>query len=93
MPDALTLDGVTTRPGTVRAVFVVAAFLGSALLFVIEPLVVRMLLPSLGGSPSVWNTAMTFFQASLLIGYALTHAVRLWLPPQVGPWTHIGILA
>lgn len=45
------------------------------LLFSIQPMVAKMLLPILGGSPSVWNTAMVFYQAALLGGYFYAHLV------------------
>ena len=50
------------------AVFSAAILLGAALLFTLQPMVAKMLLPLLGGSPSVWNTCMLFFQAGLLAG-------------------------
>jgi hypothetical protein len=48
-------------------------FLSSCLLFLVEPLCAKMVLPTLGGTPSVWNTCMVFFQAGLLAGYAYAH--------------------
>ena len=48
-------------------------FAGAWLVFWIQPLAVRGVLPVLGGSPAVWNTAMVFFQSALLAGYALAH--------------------
>ncbi|MEQ1821025.1 MAG: fused MFS/spermidine synthase [Fimbriimonadaceae bacterium] len=45
------------------------------LLFSIQPMVAKMLLPILGGSPSVWNTAMVFYQGALLLGYLYSHLV------------------
>ena len=54
--------------------FAAAVFLASALLFLIEPMIAKMLLPQLGGSPAVWNTALVFFQLTLLLGYAYAHA-------------------
>src|SRR5215208_4652393 len=51
-------------------VFTLALFTSAALLFWVQPLVAKMLLPLLGGAPSVWNTCMVFFQALLLGGYA-----------------------
>ena len=57
----------------VTALFGVTAFLASALLFLVEPLVARTLLPVLGGSASVWNSAMLTFQVLLLGGYLLAH--------------------
>ncbi len=53
--------------------FAVTIFLGSALLFLVQPMFARMVLPVLGGAPSVWNTAMVFYQAVLLAGYACAH--------------------
>ena len=50
-----------------------ALFLGSLLLFAIEPMFTKMILPLMGGTPAVWNTAMMFFQAVLLIGYLYAH--------------------
>ena len=67
------LDGVnSTAPRTagVVPVFAFALFTSAALLFWVQPLIAKMLLPLLGGAPSVWNTCMVFFQASLLAGYA-----------------------
>jgi hypothetical protein len=53
----------------------VAAILASALLlFLMKPMFTRMVLPLLGGSPSVWNTSLLFFQAALLLGYGFAHA-------------------
>lgn len=46
---------------------------GAALLFIVEPLFARLILPLLGGSPAVWTTAMVFFQAALLAAYAYAH--------------------
>ncbi len=55
------------------AAFVVSAFLGAALAFLLEPLVAKMLLPSFGGTAAVWTTALVFFQAALVAGYAIAH--------------------
>ena len=53
--------------------FAVSLFASAALLFWVQPMVAKMLLPWLGGSPAVWNTCMVFFQAMLLAGYAYAH--------------------
>ncbi len=55
------------------AAFSLTAFTGALLLFLVQPMVGKMLLPRLGGSPAVWNTCMLFFQAALLVGYAWAH--------------------
>ncbi|MEA3502552.1 MAG: fused MFS/spermidine synthase [Actinomycetota bacterium] len=73
--------------------YVAAAGLASALLFVIEPLAVRMMLPLLGGSAAVWNTAMVFFQTALLVGYLMAHLARRRLPWSTRPWLQIGLVA
>ncbi len=58
--------------------FGVTIFVSSALLFSIQPMIARMLLPLLGGTPAVWNTCMLFFQAVLLCGYAYALLVSRW---------------
>lgn len=58
--------------------FGVTIFISSALLFSIQPMIARMLLPLLGGTPAVWNTCMVFFQAVLLCGYAYALLVSRW---------------
>ena len=52
------------------AFFAGALFTSACLLFWVQPLIAKMLLPVLGGAPSVWNACMVFFQALLLAGYA-----------------------
>lgn len=54
----------------VTAVFGLTLFLSAGLLFSVQPMVAKMLLPLLGGTPAVWNTCMVFFQGLLLAGYA-----------------------
>ena len=75
-----------------RAPFVLVIFLGSFLLFLIQPMLGRMILPRLGGAPAVWNTAMLFFQAMLLAGYLYAHAISRWpLKRQLA--THLALFA
>src|SRR5690349_9705752 len=61
-----------------------ATLLSATLLFLIQPLFTKLLLPLLGGAPNVWNTAQVFFQLTLLTGYAYTHftTTRLTLRRQ-----------
>lgn len=73
--------------------FAVTIFVGSALLFLIQPMFARMMLPLLGGSPSVWNTAMVFYQAVLLAGYAYAHWSTAWLGARRQAASHLLILA
>ena len=64
---------VSTRASARVWLYGVVVFAGAWLVFWIQPLAVRGVLPVLGGSPAVWNTAMVFFQSALLAGYALAH--------------------
>jgi hypothetical protein len=59
--------------------FATALGTSSFLLFLVEPIVARMVLPGLGGGPMVWNTSMLFFQGMLLGGYAYAHVASQWL--------------
>lgn len=61
------------RSVAVLGVFVATLFTGSALLFLIQPMFAKMVLPLLGGTPAVWATSMVFFQATLLAGHAYAH--------------------
>lgn len=71
--------------GTLTSIFGLTLFTSAALLFWVQPLVAKMLLPVLGGTPSVWNTCMVFFQALLLAGYgySLLISQRLSLKNQL----------
>ena len=62
-------------PGVLLGVFGVAIFLSAALLFAVQPMFTKMVLPTLGGSPQVWSVAMVFFQTALLAGYAYAHLI------------------
>jgi spermidine synthase len=64
---------IQVRP--IQLVFVGSIFLSAFLLFLVQPLVTRMLLPVYGGSPAVWNTALVFFQVLLLLGYLYAFVV------------------
>ena len=57
----------------IRRRFVATIFAGSFLLFLVQPMIARMVLPRLGGAPAVWNSAMLVYQGLLLAGYAYAH--------------------
>jgi hypothetical protein len=61
------------------AVFTLTLFCSATLLFLVQPMVGKMVTPLLGGTPAVWNTCMVFFQAALLAGYAYAHGAPVWL--------------
>jgi len=62
--------------------FAVTLFVSAFLLFLVQPMIGKMILPRLGGTPQVWNTCMVFFQMALLAGYAYTHTISTWLKPR-----------
>ena len=66
----------------VVALFATTLFASSFLMFLIEPMVAKMVLPILGGAPMVWNTCVVFFQIMLLAGYAFAHGATSWLGPR-----------
>ncbi|MEO8876048.1 MAG: hypothetical protein ABI461_10705, partial [Polyangiaceae bacterium] len=67
--------------------------LGAALLFCVEPMVAKMIMPMLGGAPAVWITCMVFFQAALLAGYAYAHATTAWLGARRQALLHLALIA
>jgi hypothetical protein len=66
--------------------------MGALLLFLVQPMFARMVLPLLGGSPAVWNTAMVFYQAALLAGYAYAHFATRWLGVKRQAGLHLVVL-
>src|SRR5688572_24773127 len=83
----------SARPRLVAAVFTAAIFLNAALLFAVQPMFSKMVLPSLGGTPAVWNTCMVFFQTALLGGYLYSHVASNRLPLRRHTVIHVGLLA
>ncbi len=73
--------------------FTVTLLLSAFLLFWVQPLVGKLLLPLLGGTPAVWNTCMLFFQGMLLAGYAYVNAVTRWLGTARQVIVHAALLA
>ena len=74
---------MTASPSLLLRVYAAAIFLSAALLFAVQPMFTKMVLPKLGGTPAVWSVAMVFFQAVLLTGYAYAHALTRLLPLRV----------
>ncbi len=72
-PSAATDQPSASRNRLVLVVYTAAIFVSALLLFSVQPLFTKMVLPRLGGSPAVWSVAMVFFQSLLLGGYAYAH--------------------
>jgi hypothetical protein len=73
-------------------IFGVTLFVSATLLFLVQPMFAKMVLPLLGGTPSVWNTCMVFYQAALLAGYAYAHSATKWLGVRRQALLHLGLL-
>jgi hypothetical protein len=71
---------------------VAAIFLSAALLFAVEPMFTKMVLPRLGGTPQVWSVAMVFFQTALLAGYGYAHLITRYLPGRPSIVIQIALL-
>jgi SAM-dependent methyltransferase len=67
---------------SLAVLFTVTVFVAATLLFLVQPMVAKGLLPIFGGTPAVWTTSMLFFQAALLGGYGLAHATLQRLGPH-----------
>lgn len=67
-------------------------FVGSGLLFLIEPMVAKMILPKFGGAASVWTAAMVFFQVALLAGYGYAHLSVKWLGAKRQAVMHVALV-
>ena len=80
-------------PRFVLMLFGATLFSSAALLFCVEPMVARMLLPTLGGAPAVWITCMLFFQAALLAAYGYAHVSSRFLSERTQRIVHVGLLA
>src|SRR5215211_3370306 len=65
--------------GLLMLLFSATIFISAALLFLVEPMFAKFVLPSFGGTPAVWTGSMMFFQATLLVGYLYVHATTTWL--------------
>jgi len=83
---------MATSPAVLLRVYAAAIFLSAALLFAVQPMFTKMVLPRLGGSPSVWSVAMVFFQAVLLAGYAYAHALTTYLPGKRSVIVHLAVM-
>src|SRR6185312_10316017 len=72
--------------------YAAAIFVSASLLFAVQPLFTKLVLPRLGGSPSVWSVAMVFFQAMLLAGYAYAHLLTKYLSLRYAVGIHIIVM-
>ena len=96
LPDDLRMaaeEPSASRYALVLAVYTAAIFVSALLLFSVQPLFAKMVLPRLGGSPAVWSVAMVFFQSLLLAGYAYAHFLTRIKSRAVPAAVHLALLA
>ncbi|THD48517.1 MAG: class I SAM-dependent methyltransferase [Bradyrhizobium sp.] len=82
-----------SRNRLVLVVYTAAIFVSALLLFSVQPLFTKMVLPRLGGSPAVWSVAMVFFQSLLLAGYAYAHYLMRLRNRMIPVAVHLVLLA
>jgi hypothetical protein len=90
LPDSTHLRAADRAP---IAALVVAVGLGAFLLFQVQFVLAKWLLPWFGGAASVWTTCMLFFQTGLLLGYAYSHKLAIRFGPRKQGTVHVGLLA
>jgi hypothetical protein len=76
-------SGTAVAFRTILVVYGVAIFLSAALLFAVQPIFTKLVLPRLGGSAAVWSVAVVFFQTVLLAGYAYAHFLTRYVPDAI----------
>ena len=84
---------VEARGVWIAVLFACTTFLGSSLLFMIQPLAAKLVLPSFGGSATVWSTSSLLFQVLLLVGYVYAHVSTQRLGARWQPRAHVLLLA
>lgn len=90
MPDQ---PPTAARPLLTNLLLAATTLLGAWLLFQVQPMVAKRILPWFGGGAAVWTTTMLFFQAALLVGYLYAHLVARALPPRRQVLLHLVLLA
>lgn len=76
-----------------RILYGTTVFASAFLLFLIEPIAAKQILPTLGGSSAVWMTCLVFFQLLLLLGYLYAHILTTYIPAKRQPIVHIVLLS
>src|SRR5262249_28732437 len=74
------------------AAFAATILVSAALLFMVQPMFTKMVLPRFGGAPSVWSVAIVFFQAALLAGYAFAHLLTRYAPGRPSVLIHVAVM-
>jgi len=78
-----------SRPTTAVVLFAATIFLSAALVFQVQPLIAKYVLPWFGGTPAVWTVCLLFFQIGLFFGYAYAMLTTRYVPPGWQAAVHI----
>ncbi len=87
-----TANSAATARALAKPAFTLTVFVSAFLLFSIQPMFTKMILPELGGTPAVWSVAMVFFQGLLLLGYLYAHLSTTYLPTRLAVGIHLLLL-
>ena len=86
-------NGTVAYQGLLLPFFGATILLSAALLFSVQPLFAKVVLPTLGGAPAVWSVALVFFQAVLLAGYLYAHLLTRYLPGKPSLIVHLLVMS
>src|SRR5215510_4615571 len=73
-------------------IYALTILVSAFLLFQVQPVIAKIILPWFGGSAAVWTTCLLFFQIVLLLGYSYAHAVVRYLQPEMQMLLHVALL-
>src|SRR5262252_3689874 len=82
----------TTARLLLLATFVAAIILSASLLFMVQPMFTKLVLPRFGGAPSVWSVAIVFFQTALLAGYGYAHWLTRYASGRASVVIHLAVM-
>jgi len=92
LPTGIATPAAASQRRALLATLTAAIFVSAALLFAVQPMFTKMVLPRLGGAPSVWSVAMVFFQAALLAGYGYAHLLTRYAPGRMSVIIHLAVM-
>src|SRR5438552_7085980 len=99
LPAGITSSAIPEAPSALSyqhilllTTFAAAIFVSAGLLFMVQPMFTKMVLPRFGGAPSVWSVAIVFFQGALLAGYAYAHGLTRFAPGRPSVLIHLAVM-
>ena len=92
-PETVIADQTSSDASLFRLCCAAAILLSAFLVFQVQPIISKMILPWFGGGPAVWSTSLLFFQLVLLAGYGYAHAMHRFVPLKRQAWIPLALLA